>query len=263
MVWVRIDDHFDEHPKFAKAGPLGMALWLAGLAYCNRTLTDGFIPWSVARALIAWEFLDPAASKDGRRKRYRIAMTCGVVGDDVTSEFVIELLLTAGLWVEVDGGYRVHDYDQYQHTRERIEEERRLKQAAGQAGGKARAQARARASAKAGVQAPAQTLAQTPAQTPAQAPAQAPASPDVAPALAPAQAESKPGPCTRLTGLIDAAAAAVNSPVRARARGEADFQPMSTLVEEQRQQRRHTEDLPEEVRERLARPPITVPDAVG
>jgi hypothetical protein len=251
MVWVRIDDHFDEHPKFAKAGPLGMALWLAGLAYCNRTLTDGFIPWSVARALIAWEFLDPAAAKDGRRKRYRIAMTCGVVGDDVTSEFVIELLLVAGLWVEVDGGYRVHDYDQYQHTRERIEEERRLKQAAGQAGGKARAQAHARASAKADVQAPAQT------------PAQAPASPDVAPALAPAQAESKPGPGTRLTGLIDAVAAAVNSPVRARARGEADFQPMSALVEEQRQQRRYSEDLPEEVRERLARPPITVPDADG
>ena len=25
MPWVRIDDHFDEHPKFAKAGPLGVA----------------------------------------------------------------------------------------------------------------------------------------------------------------------------------------------------------------------------------------------
>jgi hypothetical protein len=63
--------------------------------------------------------------------------------------------------------------------------------------------------------------------------------------------------------VSNAAAAAVNSRPRARARGEADFQPMSALVEEQRRQRRHSEDLPEEVRERLARPPITVPDAVG
>jgi hypothetical protein len=58
------------------------------------------------------------------------------------------------------------------------------------------------------------------------------------------------------------AAAAVNSPAvsRARARGSAGFEPMSALVEEQRQQRRQFEDLPEEVRERLARPPIHAHD---
>ena len=44
MPWVRIDDGYADHPKMAAVGPLGQALWLAGLAYCNRYLTDGFIP---------------------------------------------------------------------------------------------------------------------------------------------------------------------------------------------------------------------------
>jgi hypothetical protein len=67
------------------------------------------------------------------------------------------------------------------------------------------------------------------------------------------------GPTNQPTGD---AAAAVNSPAvsRTRARGETGFEPISALVEEQRLQRRQFEDLPEEVRERLARPPIHAHD---
>jgi hypothetical protein len=58
----------------------------------------------------------------------------------------------------------------------------------------------------------------------------------------------------------NAAAVAVNSRSRARAQDDdTAFQPMSALIEDQQQRRRQHEDLPEEVRERLARPPITVP----
>ena len=28
MPWIKVDDHFDEHPKIAKCGPLGIAMWL-------------------------------------------------------------------------------------------------------------------------------------------------------------------------------------------------------------------------------------------
>lgn len=35
MVWVKIDDHFDEHPKMQQIGPLGWGYWLAGLV-CER-----------------------------------------------------------------------------------------------------------------------------------------------------------------------------------------------------------------------------------
>lgn len=138
MTWVRLDDQIDEHPKIAQVGPLGMAMFVAGLAYCNRNETDGRIPWSAARSLLHYEFL---GSKDhtGQRKRYKIAYVSGPVGDDATAEFVIDLLLDAGLWEEIDGGYMIHDFADYQPTKAHIESERSKKQAAGQAGGLARA----------------------------------------------------------------------------------------------------------------------------
>lgn len=147
MSWVRIDDHFDEHPKFAAAGPIGMALWLAGLAYANRNLTDGFIPWAAARNLVSWSFLGP---DDGAgRKIYRLSVSSGMVGNDVDDDFAITLLLDCGLWEERDDGYEIHDYAQYQPTKSAIEATHALKQAAGQAGGQASAKARATAGAQA------------------------------------------------------------------------------------------------------------------
>lgn len=139
MPWVRVDDHFDEHPKLAKVGPLGWALWLAGLAYSNRNLTDGFIPWSVAQGLVTWQYLE-APDEEGRRKQMTIAVTSGMAGGDVETDRVIELLLWAGVWEPRDGGYYIHDYPDYQFTRAEIE----AKRAAGQAGGQASAKARAR-----------------------------------------------------------------------------------------------------------------------
>lgn len=123
MAWVRIDDQFDEHPKFARVGPLGMALWVTGLAYCNRNLTDGFIPWSVARNLVNWEYLGPE-EEDGRQRVYTVSVTSGMHGEDVSCKTIIPLLVEAGLWDEVDGGYQVHDYDQYQPSKEKVMAER-------------------------------------------------------------------------------------------------------------------------------------------
>lgn len=166
MPWIKVDDHFDEHPKLAAAGPLAWPLWLAGLAYCNRNLTDGFIPWSVATTLVSWEFLDaegPVRVYIGSRE---------MVSEEgaVTAEYVISLLLGAGLWDEAKGGYRVHDFDHYQPTKAVIVAERAKKVAAGSAGGIAAATARAKARRK-----------RKPSKS-------------VAPTEAPAVAESKPVP---------------------------------------------------------------------
>ena len=152
MVWVRLDDHFDQNPKVASVGPLGIALWTVGLAYCNRNLTDGFIPWVTARSLLSWEYLDPPTA-EGHRRIQRIGITSGMAGDDVGSDTVICLLLEAGLWEEVAGGYRIHDYSEFQPTRAEVEAEKAAKQAAGRAGGQAAAIARAKAAATAGAQA--------------------------------------------------------------------------------------------------------------
>jgi hypothetical protein len=143
-MWVRLDDHFDEHPKLAEAGPLGWALWIAGLAYCNRNLTDGFIPWAVAQHLVNWQFLGEP-EEDGRRKLFTICVSCGMTGEDVDCEYVIPLLVTAGLWEQVEGGFYVHDYPDYQPTKAEVEAVREIKRRAGRAGGVAKALARATA----------------------------------------------------------------------------------------------------------------------
>jgi hypothetical protein len=89
-VWVKVDDSIAHHPKLVAAG--GQAAWhfICGLAYCARYLTDGFIPAAVAPHL--------SAQRGGRRLGNR--------------------LLAAGLWHEAPGGYRVHDYADYQIGRD-------------------------------------------------------------------------------------------------------------------------------------------------
>lgn len=122
MPWVRIDDAYADHPKLAAVGPLGQALWLAGLAYCNRNLTDGFIPWAASQSLLAWQYLEPP--KNGLRRRMTIGVGSGLSGEDVTTDYVIELLLDVGLWESMDDGYYVHDYPDYQPSKAEVVEER-------------------------------------------------------------------------------------------------------------------------------------------
>jgi len=160
LPWIKIDDHFDEHRKFLIAGPIATCLWLRCLAYCNRNLTDGFIPAAVAQ--------EKAWSADPNAPGYQI-----------------ERLVEAGLWEKASSGYVMHDYLDYQPSREDVWNERALKQAYGQAGGRASAKARAKASAKAAASKPGDVeVVESPSVV---AGAQADAQAD-------AQAESKPVP---------------------------------------------------------------------
>ena len=86
MPWSKIDDQFYDHPKTVAAGPLGIALFVCGLSYCSRYLTDGFILSAQVRRLINVD--DPLE--------------------------VAEHLVEVGLWERHDGGYQVHDYHKYE-----------------------------------------------------------------------------------------------------------------------------------------------------
>lgn len=118
MPWVRIDDGFARHPKLAQAGPLGMAMQVAALCYCNQELTDGFVPRSVARTLLDFTV------EDGDGRLWTITRGCGMIGDDITPEWIIGILLEAGLWEEAPGGYRIHDFHDYQPSKEHVLHER-------------------------------------------------------------------------------------------------------------------------------------------
>lgn len=106
MTWVRIEDTFCEHPKIEPLSDLAFRLHVKALCYCNRNLTDGYVPAVAARAA------------GGPRHK------------SATRE-----LLEAGLWEHARGGFRIHDFLDFQFSRHEVVAIRQLQRA----GGKARA----------------------------------------------------------------------------------------------------------------------------
>lgn len=96
MPWIRLDDQFPDHPKTVAAGPMAAWLFVCGIGYCNRLLTDGVIPTGQVRKLAD---VDNAMELAAR-------------------------LVEVGLWEAVEGGYRVHDFLDYQPSAEQVKAER-------------------------------------------------------------------------------------------------------------------------------------------
>lgn len=135
-MWVKLDDGFPEHPKVldTQYPPLLIALQVAGICYCNRNLTDGFMPRAKVAALLSLG--------DG------LAFVNGMSGMDATWEPVIADLLRIGVWEEVEGGYRIHDYLEYQPSRDEVEGRRNAVHQQKVDAGKKRASTAARAGGK-------------------------------------------------------------------------------------------------------------------
>jgi hypothetical protein len=116
MTWIRVDDHFADHPKvmaLAHDRLTGLGLWHVAASYCARYLTNGFVPSTHVRANAPVR--------------------------------LINRMVAVGLFDPVDGGYMLHDWLNYNPSREAVKEAQAKKRAAGQAGGRASAGARAQA----------------------------------------------------------------------------------------------------------------------
>jgi len=116
MAWARLDDGFGDHQKVLDLidtlpeleGAAAIGLWTLALAYAHGTMrlakTPGFIPRSFARS------------------RARVPAQIG------------DRLVAVGLWETADGGWLIHDFDDYLPS-----EELRAKRAeAGRRGARAR-----------------------------------------------------------------------------------------------------------------------------
>ena len=53
MNWAKIDDGFYDHPKVLVAGEEAANLYLRGLVWCCKRLSDGAIPREALRTLTA------------------------------------------------------------------------------------------------------------------------------------------------------------------------------------------------------------------
>ncbi|MGD0121687.1 MAG: hypothetical protein ABSC46_03895 [Candidatus Limnocylindrales bacterium] len=114
MAWLKVDDRFYAHPKLAMIPePVlpAIGLWTLGLSWSGCYLTDGFVP--AGQVVRLGGTLELAAA-----------------------------LVEAGLWDRVEGGYRIHDFLDYNPSRAGVEELRAAKSEAGHLGGLASGAAR-------------------------------------------------------------------------------------------------------------------------
>lgn len=112
MSWARIDDKFFLNPKVVVLDKDAKLLYIAGLTYCAGGLTDGHIPCEVLLLL-------------------------GSMAGIANAQASAERLLSVCLWAGTESGYFVHDYLDYNPTRDRVLATREARQNAGSKGGKA------------------------------------------------------------------------------------------------------------------------------
>lgn len=127
-MWLRLDDGYRENPKIEllvdRAGLEGIGLHVSLMLYAARNLTDGYVP--------------------------RIAAARAVVG---SSPATLAALLELGLLHEVEGGYAIHDYLDFNPSASQVRATTAARSAAGRRGGKRSGKSRAEASAEASAQA--------------------------------------------------------------------------------------------------------------
>jgi hypothetical protein len=103
LPWGRLDDKANGNPKLLALSDSAWRMWGCGLIFCQSQLTDGFI-------------LADAIHTFGVRAKNREA---------VADELCRVLVPGRGpLWERVEGGYHVHDYLDWNDSREAIESKR-------------------------------------------------------------------------------------------------------------------------------------------
>ncbi|MFI6819741.1 hypothetical protein ACIBJE_02165 [Micromonospora sp. NPDC050187] len=104
MTWFKVDDSFYDHPKAFDASDAAIALWLRAGTWSARNLTDGFVPTGMLA---------------------RLSTTPDAAAGELTAR---------GLWKKARGGYRFHDWADYQPTREEATAGKKKLSAAGALG---------------------------------------------------------------------------------------------------------------------------------
>ena len=94
--WIRLLNGVLDDERVGGHGPDHFALWVAGLTFCNRNLTNGLIP-KVKLAGIAGNIPLRAPAK------------------------VAASLVNTGAWIDEGTHWRVHNYLEYQSSREEVE----------------------------------------------------------------------------------------------------------------------------------------------
>lgn len=102
MAWARLDDRANGNAKLIALGNVAFRLWACGLIYCQANLTDGVIP----------EHAIPTFGVRATPAQRRTA---------INDELCQSLVPGKGpMWQRTKGGYEVHDYLDWNDSRETI-----------------------------------------------------------------------------------------------------------------------------------------------
>ncbi len=97
MAWAKLDDGFDTHRKVDRVSLEAVGLWARALAYASRYLTDGKVDH---------EWLESRVPPKDRREK------------------LLNSLVDAGLFDLREDGIWIHDYLDYNPSKESVEERR-------------------------------------------------------------------------------------------------------------------------------------------
>lgn len=92
MSWFKVDDRFHSHPKVIAVDNASIGLWTKAGSWCADALTDGRLPTKIVQQF-------------------------GTVRQ-------ANQLVDAGLWEKTDEGYRFHDWDSMNPSRDQVESDR-------------------------------------------------------------------------------------------------------------------------------------------
>lgn len=119
-MWVRLNDEILDNPKILAVGALGFQLYVAGLIYAGRNLTDGFIPAGKTGTLVDLSGVYVARGNDPGVPNVNGRRTPHVRVNPPNPRAIAGALVHAGLWRRVRGGFRVHDYLAYNPSRAEV-----------------------------------------------------------------------------------------------------------------------------------------------
>ncbi|TEU01978.1 MAG: hypothetical protein E3J29_00170 [Dehalococcoidia bacterium] len=148
MPWVKLDENFPDHWKLAELGdyaPLCGWLYICGLAFSNRQLRDGRIPKTHVPKLANFQHIGIETAQIKGNSGPLVSF-----GDDVETEMLAKLLVAVGLWEDRGDHFYIHDYLEFQPSREEVEQRRELKRRVGKLGGEASGKQRGEQGAKHG-----------------------------------------------------------------------------------------------------------------
>lgn len=108
--WIKLSNSINENEKIVEVSNAAQLMFIYGLCYASRNLTDGVVPRSIAHR----KLVDLPSDK---------------------AKELAEELVGVGLWIEVDNGYNTPSYLEHQTSKEKILELRKKRSDAGRKGG--------------------------------------------------------------------------------------------------------------------------------